>query len=171
MRRLLVAAIIYCAFIIPSSAQLVTAGPPVGTTALCQSAVAVPHTGNITETILATCSLASNIIGLNGRLHVSYAATHTNSANTKTIRVRLGGIGGTIYSEVAGTTEGTTYDVLQIANRNNAASQVGWSIFTVVAPITSTINTAAATTLVITGQLAVGGETVTLQDYAVELIR
>lgn len=140
------------------------------------SAVAVSGAADTAENILATINVPAGAMGLNGKLRLYTLFTVTSSANNKTLRARLGGIGGTIFYGVTVTTTVTVTDQRIISNRGAANSQVGpgdnsasFSQSNTVAT-TGAISTAAATTLVITGQKASAGETLTLEDYLVELI-
>ena len=58
------------------------------------SAVQVATGAVTTEEVLATITIPAGIMGLNGRLRFSADGALTSSGNTKTIRVRFGGIGG-----------------------------------------------------------------------------
>ena len=93
------------------------------------------------------------------------------------MRVRLGGIGGTAY--LSGTTSGTAQcgNVVYIANRNSASSQVGGVPGvasglggSATALATGAVDTTSDTTLVITGQLATGTDTISLESFVVELL-
>lgn len=140
---------------------------------LAQSAVAASHTGNTTETALATITIPAGEMGPNGWVEVYTLWSVTNNANNKTPRIRLGGIGGTAFYNLA--TANTTYGRLltNISNRNSAASQIGmpadvqgWG-FAPNAVVTATVNTANAQDLVISCQLATGTDTCTLEAYRV----
>jgi hypothetical protein len=144
---------------------------------LAQSAVAASLTGVTTDSALASIAIPAGAMGPNGRLRVTTLWSITNSANAKTLRVRLGGLAGTAFQSIALTTSASFRAQCEIANRNNQASQVGanasigsggWSA-TGAAIATAAIDTSAAATLVISGQLANGGETITLEGYLVEL--
>lgn len=143
---------------------------------LAASAVASSHTGDTNETALATITIPAGAMGLNGWLRVEATFSYTNSANAKTLRVRLGGISGTSHFARSPTTTAGLRLLWVIANRGAANSQVGWqsgsnSFDTTSGAITtSAIDTSAATTLVITGLLANSGETIRLESYAVELL-
>lgn len=150
-----------------------------GMTMLAASAVAVSHTGNTDETALATVAIPAGCMGINGGLLIYSTWSITNSGNSKTIRGRLGGIGGTAFLGAAITTQATTHDIRRIRNRGSAASQVaGTSAATSGQPIgpttaavtTGTINTAVAQDFVFTAQLASAGETITLESYEVWLL-
>ena len=144
------------------------------------SAVAVSCPVDTTEDILATINIPAGAMGLNGILRVQHAWTVTNSANNKILRVRLGGIGGTQMASATLTTVATAFAVTHIANRGAANSQVsppnasstflGFTAGSSSALQTASIDTSAATTLVLTGAKASAGETLTLESYLVELI-
>lgn len=143
---------------------------------LATSAVAASHTGNTTETALATIALPAGAMGPNGVLRVTGVITGTNSANNKTWRLRLGGGVGTEFASFALTTSGTGVLHRLISNRNNAASQVSMALNSTnafgnstTAPATGAIDTASAQDIVISAQLANSSETVTLESYMVEV--
>lgn len=143
---------------------------------LARSAVAVPHTGDTDETVLATVTIPAGAMGLNGIIVFNALFSNNNSGNNKISRVRFSGISGTVYSSTTQTTSLSNRHVSgRIANRNAANSQVGHSNSTnfvaAVAAATSTADTTAATTLVFTGQLANAADTITLESYSVELVR
>lgn len=135
------------------------------------SAVAVPLTGGTVETVLATIPIPSGAMGLNGSLRVTLLSTATNNANNKTLRVRLGGLAGTVFFTNILTVAISARSILGIYNRNSAASQVSDSAGAAGALPTGVINTAVAQDLVITGQLANGADTTTLEAYIVEAFR
>lgn len=145
-------------------------------TILSASAVQVPHTGNTDETALATVTVPGGAMGANGILRVTTMWTWTNSANDKIPRIRLGGISGTIYFVTTQTTTASNRWQTQIHNRNATNSQVGFNsaasspfVSATLAVATSAVDTAAATTLVLSGQLENTGETIALEYYLVEL--
>lgn len=143
-----------------------------GAGALAQSAVAVPLTGTLTETTLATITIPANTLGANGQLELEALFSYTNSANSKTLRAKFG---GTQYLNLTLTTTAASQSLVRIANRNAANSQVG----NIVGSngfgnssgtlVTSAIDTAADVNLTITGQLANTGETITLESYIVRV--
>ena len=141
------------------------------------SAVASSHTGNTTETVLATIPIPAGILGTNGMLRVYCDWTVTNSVNDKTLRIRLGGLAGTALTGTAFTTVANAFHRMLIANRGVANSQIATTdrsratdIVSSYELFTSAINTAVDQDLVITGQLETGTETITLENYLVELI-
>ena len=139
------------------------------------SAAAVSGPADTNENILATVTVPAGAMGLNGRLRIESLWTVTNSANNKTVKVRFGGIGGTFFLGRVIGAAATFYNIVTIANRGVANSQVGnqtngdLSISTA-AVTTGTLDTTIAQTLVFTAQKTLAGETITLESYAVELI-
>lgn len=103
-------------------------------------------------------------------------ATCTNNANAKNLRVRLGGIGGTIYYQrnMASTTGMTVSGM--IVNRGVTDSQegsvtagtthagvvLGWG------KTTSTIDTSVPVDLIVTIEKGTGSDTVVLERFHVE---
>ena len=142
------------------------------------SGAATSVTGTVTETALATVTVPAGAMGINGILRVSPLFSYTNSANNKTLRVRLGGIAGPVFLANAATTSLLAQPIILIRNRGLVNSQVGFTAVTFTSIATTTgslatgsVDTTAATTLVISGELANTGETITLESYLVELIR
>jgi hypothetical protein len=140
------------------------------------SAVASSVTGTTNETALATITVPGGLMGPNGILRVFTQWTTTSSANVKTLRLRVGGIAGTAYAAPSQTTVASVIVDFSLSNRNSNASQVG-SIMAnrgtdglqTMAVNTSTIDMAADQTVVITGQLATGAETITLERYIAQI--
>lgn len=142
---------------------------------LAQSGVAVSHTGDTNETVLATVAIPAGLLGANGRIEIVALWSITNSANNKIARIRFGtsgsGLGGTQVSTTTQTTSATIGTLTIINNRNSASSQVatpqmvfaGSGITAAVA----VIDTANASEINLTGQLALGSETITLEAYQV----
>lgn len=132
-------------------------------------------TGTLTETQLASIVVPAGSMGVSGQLRVTTEWSYTNSANNKTLNVKWGGIGGTNFLGAIFTTTAGARFQQTIANKGSAASQKGWASSAAFgsfpsAFVTSAIDTSAATTLVISAQLANTGETITLEGYTVELI-
>lgn len=142
-----------------------------------QSAVAASVTGTTNETVLATIKIPGGAMGANGVMRIITLWTVTNSANNKQLRVRLGGDAGTPFLSLGVTTVAAAQELTLIRNRNSAASQVGFAATpassygtSTSANTTATVDTAADTSLVITGQLTNTGETITLEAYTVEIL-
>jgi len=143
---------------------------------LSQSAAAASVGATTAETTLATITIPASILGLNGSMQVYTTWSCTSSANAKTMRVRFSGGSGTAFQEVPVTTSATLSMVCNISNRNSVSAQVGLTPVDLpfggassVALATSSANTNAAQTIVITGQKANSGETLTLERYYVEI--
>lgn len=146
----------------------------VSTGVLAQSAVAIVAPADTTEDVLATIAVPANAMGANGRLRISTDWTCTNNANVKTIRLRFSGASGTVIASEALTSNPALSVPVTLANRNATNSQVGINqrlgYFGVAQTATAAIDTTAATTLVITSQKALATDTITLENYSVELI-
>lgn len=143
---------------------------------LAKSAVPVSAGANTNENVLATITIPANAMGPNGSVRIWTSWTYTNGADDKTPRIRFGGASGTVYFSTTATTTATVSTVTTISNRGAANSQVGnlnaASPFqaSTGALITSSVDTAADTTVVITGQKENSANTLTLESYLVELI-
>jgi hypothetical protein len=143
---------------------------------IAHSAVAASHTGNTTETVLATISIPAGSMGPNGMLRVTTLWSMTNTANNKTFRVRLGGASGTQFLNQA-IAQASYQDHRLIRNRNSQSSQicspaggmVGGFGVTTGTLASGAVDTSAAQDLVLSAQLANSGETVTLESYTVEV--
>lgn len=145
---------------------------------LAQSASPVSGAADTAENTLATITVPANAMGPNGSLRIWTSWTFTNGADDKIIRARFSGAAGTIYTTNTLTTTLSTRTVFEISNRNATNSQVGscsssasaFGANSANALVTSTVDTTAATTIVITGQKETGGDTLTLERYLVEVL-
>ncbi len=142
-----------------------------------QSAVAASVGAVTTEATLATITVPANALGANGFIEIITFWTYTNSANNKTKRIRWGGASGDIMRSLVSTTTITNIINGGWGNRNATNSQVGfisqtnsngWSSSTS-ALMTSAKDTTLSQDIVITGQKASSGETLTLEGYIVKL--
>lgn len=152
-----------------AGATTLTAGAISSSYVPCKSAVAVSHTGDTTETTLATCTLPGNALGTNGQVEIMVLVSWTNNANTKTLRVKFGAM---VLQNTGLSGNASQQVLLRVANRNSAASQVafpsspsGLGSGGAVAPTTGTVDTTANVDITITGQLGVGTDTMTLESY------
>ncbi len=138
---------------------------------IAQSAVAASHTGDTTETTVATITIPAGRMGANGYLEVYCLWSATNNANSKTGRVKLGGSVLTAYSP---TGNATCHGVARIFNRNSQSSQVCFPLGNAQssgsAASTSAVDTSAAVTLTLTVELANAGDTMTLEAYSVRVV-
>lgn len=135
-------------------------------------------TGSTSETLFSngTFTVRGGLMGLNGSLRIEQKLTFTNSANTKTLRVRLGGIGGTAVNDPQVVNLQTAHITTQVDNRNSQSSQIGSNGSVNLSAATNnwrnaTINTAVDWDIALTGQLASAGETLTLEGYRITLLR
>jgi hypothetical protein len=144
---------------------------------IAKSAAAVSVPADTTEDTLATITVPANAMGANGALRITTMWSFTNSGNNKTIRARFSGGAGTQYMNIVFAANANFMDQRTISNRNATNSQVGY--VAAAAPfggattggiVTSAVDTTASTTVVITGQKASSGETLTLEMYLVELL-
>lgn len=148
---------------------------------IAKSGASAALTGTTTETALATIVIPANTIGANGILRVTTFWTMTSSANTKTIRTRLGGsgIGGTVILTTAPTTIDHARIMTELTAANATNSQFTQSNYprgndSLIwngSNTTSAVDMTAAQNLVISAQLANTGETITLLGYVVEAMK
>lgn len=143
---------------------------------LAAQAVAVPHTGDTAETVLAAITLPGGAMGPNGALRITSVFSFTNSANTKSMRYRLGGLSGSSLMGISATTSASIMTQRLIQNRNSQSAQIAGpagfaNSFGASGNLaaTSAVDTASSQTLAITGQLANSGETITLESCLVEI--
>ncbi len=143
------------------------------------SAVAVVLTGSTSETLMATIPIAAGEMGPNGYVEIDALWSCTSNGNTKTIRERIAasgsGLTGTIIDSGTPTSVAAQRRLTLISNRNSASSQVSGSTGaaggtgSISAPSTAAINTANASEIGITAQLADAGDTVTLERVTARL--
>ena len=140
------------------------------------SGVASSHTGDTAETTLASFTLPGGAMGANGVLRVTTLWSYSNSASNKTLR--LGGLSGSAFQATVATTSNIAVIQRTIQNRNSQSSQIGFNAasaasFTTVgsgsAVVTGAVDTSVDQSIVITGQPASAGESVTLESCLVEL--
>ena len=137
------------------------------------SGVQVTRTGSTAEVVLATINIPP--LQQNSQIRVNFLSSVTNNANTKTLRVRFGGTSGTIYYLNSQTSTVNTQGFVIIRNRGLTNSQVGAPYVLVTgssagALVTSSVDTSSASTIVISGQLQSGADSVSLESYTVEVI-
>lgn len=132
----------------------------------------VSLTGSTSVVTLATITIPAGLLGANGKLKIYPLWATTNNANAKTLRLNIGGVLSTMVSQSVPNNSG----LLIIRNINSESAQkcssglvagIGSSTGSIASP---TIDTSAATTITITGQLAVGTDTMTLEDLFVEVV-
>ena len=134
--------------------------------------------GDATEATVVSVNIPGGQVGPNGMIRVNAVWTYTNSARTKTMRIRLGGLSGTTYQSVAATTTTSVGMDALIFNRNSQASQIAKVSGTVLLTpsattgTTSTVDTSVDTTVVFSAvwDAAAASENITLQAYSVEVL-
>lgn len=141
---------------------------------LAADAVAVSHTGDTSETILATHPIPAGAMGPHGALRVTSHWSFTNSANAKTMRLRLGGIGGASFLASTHTAASGGAYQRTIQNRNSQSSQIAYqhnngNSFSTGSMTTGAVDTSEAQDLVLTATLGNADETITLESCLVEL--
>lgn len=138
---------------------------------IAKSNVAVSHTGNTNDTTLATVTVPAGAMGANGRLRITSLWSTTNNANNKTGRVKFG---GTTYTSSVIANNASYRTQTEVSNRNATNSQVGYPGGSglggsTAVVVTTAVDTTAEVTVLLTGQLASGADTITLESYVVEL--
>lgn len=130
-------------------------------------------TGTTSEEVVRSIAIPAGIMRLSGSIYYSITWSMTNSADDKILRVRLGGIAGTIHTGRTVTTNASGQLEGYIQNRGAANSQIsqtggiagiGESTSAVV---TGSTDTSVATTLDITGQLENAANSITVQRVMV----
>ncbi len=134
---------------------------------------AVALTGTTSETTLVTITIPAGLIGSKGKVKLYPLWSTTNNANTKTLRVKFPS--NTIYT---GTSQNVVHNtgLLILRNLNSESVQrmssgmlagLGGTISSIAQ---TTVDTSAATSIMITGQLQVGTDTMTLEGLFVEIV-
>ena len=130
-------------------------------------------TGSTSVVTLATITIPAGLLGANGKLKIYPLWATTNNANVKTLRATFGGL---ICSTMVSQSVPNNSGLLIIRNINSESVQkcssglvagIGSSSGSIASP---TVDTSAATNITITGQLAVGTDTLTLEDLFVEVV-
>lgn len=144
---------------------------------LAYATTAVAGGADTNENTLGTITVPANAMGANGILRITARWTYTNNANNKTMRARWSGGAGTVVWGPTRTTQLGSSTIIIIANlgatnaqryfslNNNDASTADGN-----AGGTTAVDTTAATSVVLTGQKALAGDTLTLEHYLAELI-
>ena len=130
-------------------------------------------TGPTSIVTLATITIPAGLLGANGKLKIYPLWSTTNNANAKTLRLNFG---GAVCSTMTSQSVPNNSGLLIIRNINSESVQkcssglvagIGASVGSIAV---LAIDTTAATTITITGQLAVGTDTLTLEDLFVEVV-
>lgn len=153
---------------------------PNGAVVLGQSGAAVSHTGDTTETVLATIAVPANLLGKNGRVDIRATFSKTGTAGACLCKGYFGlsgaGITGTlIASNNIGATTLTMVGLAAFANDNAANAQSFLPAQNWVLPYntstsaigSSAVDTSQACEIAISGKLANSGDTIALVSYQV----
>lgn len=131
-------------------------------------------TGTLSETALATYTIPGGLMSATSELEIVTLWTYTNSANTKTLRIRLGGIAGAIFYGAAPTTTASCQAFTIIRNAASTSSQIGMASGSSSGLGSSTISLSTGSRditadqdLVFSGQLTNVGESISLIGYSI----
>lgn len=147
---------------------------------LCISSATAATTGT-TEEVLATCTLPANAFNTNGRaIRIKAWGSSAANGNTKLMRIRFGGIGGTTISQRSFVTASHFPYVEAIVLRTGASAQIAFGESGSGAENSSstaqqnrsspTSDTTAAIDIVITGHTATAAGDLTLTGFMVEFL-
>lgn len=166
--------LVYKAVVVDANGAPITKYAPY---VIAQSAVPVSVGVSSAEETVATIAIPANAMGPNGTLRIFTSWTYTNGADDKILRVRFSSVSGTVYHQTTATTTATQSILTQISNVNATNAQKSGSASALTgfggssgAIVTSSVDTTAATTIVITGQKETAGDTLTLERYLVEVL-
>ena len=140
---------------------------------LAQAVVNASCNATVNENALATITLPANTLGANGSVEILATWAMTNSANIKTTRVRFSGPAGTEFQNRIITTQASSQQLTSISNAGAANSQRGMGVGspgngeTTNTIVVGAVDTTVDTTIVLSGQKALAGETLTLVKYRV----
>jgi len=130
-------------------------------------------TASTSAVTLATITIPAGLLGANGKLKIYPLWSTTNNANIKTLRAIFS---GSTCSTMTSQSVPNNSGLVIIRNINSESAQkcssglvagIG-SSFGSIAVLT--VDTTAATTITITGQLADAGDTLTLEDLFIEVV-
>lgn len=156
--------------------------PVGGEVILAKSGTSASFTGAVAEQSIVNYTMPGGLMTPWSQLEIIVLWSFTNSANTKILRVRHssvgGGISGDAYFYFAGTTTTSVQNICAIRSNNSISTQKGWGIGTGgvsgLGALNASLsafnrNLANASDIVLTGQLANSGETITVEAYTITL--
>jgi len=135
-------------------------------------------TGTLTETNFASVPIPANSMGPNGLARLTLTTNNSNSANTKTIIIRMGltpGAIGNPQMNISTTTTVTAQTILFFRNHNATGSNGVWGNFTPYgvaagAENPTSLDTTQTIYFNIDGVLTNTGDTVGLYGWTLEII-
>jgi hypothetical protein len=144
---------------------------------LAQSGTVATTPADTNENTLATITIPAGVLGASGRIELQAIWSVTSSGNAKTFRIRFSGAAGTqaLSKSVTAVSGATSKTIIQ--NRNSVSAQylvtegMDSAGVTFGTTASSSEDTSAATTIVITGQKASAGETLNLIGYSAIIYR
>lgn len=124
------------------------------------------------DVTLANVVLGADAMGKNGSVVVSALQSNNNTAGIKLLK---GKFGGAEFLSASVTTSLAMETVKKVSNRGSAAVQVVHAnhiigAVSTVAPTQLTVNTAAAVSVTLTGQLAVATDLLVIEQFSVEVM-
>jgi hypothetical protein len=141
---------------------------------LDMSGVQQTVTGTTAETTLASVNVPGGLMGENGAVRITALFSYTNSANTKTLRVKWGA--GNAF--VSGPTTSNAFLLsVVIYNRGTTGQQVSQPAglagtgTSTVDPAYASLDTSKDQTISFTGTLSNTSEQIKLESYIVEVIK
>jgi hypothetical protein len=130
-------------------------------------------TGDTNENTLTSVTIPGGSLGPNGTLSIDTLWSYTNSANTKTMRIRFGSLAGNILLNITATTTATARFLSRSSNLNSQSSQIVFangSIGNSGNPVSNlTVDTTVDSILYFRGLNGLSSETIKLESYLVEV--
>jgi len=166
----------------PATADIVYYGRQTGSGGAVVIATAGPVTltGVVAETNMVSLRIPGGTIGKNGLVEVRCLWAYTNSANNKTLSIRLSQTSGAVTGQpgfqTVLTTTATAQSLLAIGNSGATNAQLGFANgqllltpygATTAGAVTGTVDTTADAWININGIVAAAGETLTLTHATV----
>lgn len=133
-------------------------------------------TTGTTEEVLATYTLPANTLARDGQaIRITTWGLHANNSNAASLRIRVGGIGGTLIANANTSTADSAYAYTAVLMRVSASTQTAASQMIVrtsgSAIVTATaLDTTVANDIVVTGLSAAGAGDITCYGLLVEAI-
>lgn len=137
---------------------------------------AIAHTGTADETTKISKLVPGGLMGINGRIEYDLYYSWPDTANDKTVKVKLGGT--TFVTRLTTGTQTTGRINGFIANRGEEDSQVGCHLQatggfgeSATAVVTASVDTEEDAFFTVTCQLETDSETLTIQAYSIKVYR
>lgn len=133
-------------------------------------------TGTLVETVMVSKTIPAGLMGPNGRLSITGVCTNNNNANSKFVRVRLGGLVGTVFMALTQTTNISFRFIVDIYAQNSQNLQKGWvgnnPVYAASGspPLLGAVDMTVNQDLVITGQLTNIGDSIIIEERSIQFI-